>query len=80
MFGVLTFGCDPACHLPDDTLALNGDECGDTEPAAIAIRTDCRGDSETLQLGYYRSGHGNHESWSQSGHWGSMVGMFVLVQ
>jgi len=65
---------------PDDYLALNGDECGDSEPAAIAIRNNCRGDAETLQMGYTRNGHGNQECWSQGNHWGNLVGMFVLVQ
>ena len=68
-----------AAHA-DDWLALNGDECGDTEPGKIALRNSCRGDSETLTMGYARGGHGNRECWSQGNHWGNLIGMFVLVQ
>jgi len=65
---------------PDNSLALNGDECADTEPGKIVIRNTCRGDGATVQMGYYRGGHGNNEVWSQGNEWGNLIGMFVLVQ
>lgn len=63
-----------------NTLLINGDENVDNEPGKIAIRSSCTGDSESLQLGYTRASHGNHEVYSQGSHWGNLQGMFVFVR
>lgn len=63
-----------------NTLLLNGDEGADNEPAKIAIRTSCSGDSASLHMGYTRSSHGNREVWSQGNQWGALTGMFVFVR
>eukprot|EP00049_Salpingoeca_infusionum_P000311 m.38947 g.38947 ORF g.38947 m.38947 type:complete len:822 (-) comp10264_c1_seq1:133-2598(-) len=63
-------------------LVLNGDESAtaDYEPAKIALRKGCAGDSEVMQLGYTRSSQGDNEVYSQDGFWGSLKGMFVFVR
>jgi hypothetical protein len=66
-------------------LVLAGNETaqnGQDEPARIAIRDACDGDAETLHMGYKNQpdGHGDHEVYSQSNHWGSLSSMFVFVR
>lgn len=74
------YGSGSPRHGSYNNLVLGGDECSDTEPAKIAIRTGCGGDAETLQLGYYRNGHGNNEVYSQGNQWGNLQGTYVFVR
>jgi hypothetical protein len=61
-------------------LVLAGDESGDTEPGKIALRNGCAGDAESLQIGYTRSGHGDHEVWSQSSTWSGFDSAYVFAR
>ncbi len=61
-------------------LLLSGDETADTEPAKIAVRGSCNGDSSTVHLGYRRSGHGDQEVYSQGNAWGNLQTAHVFVR
>ena len=67
-------------HPNYDNLAFSADENGDTEPGKIALRTGCGGDSESLQIGYTRSGHGDNEVYSQSNHWPGFDSALIFVR